>query len=339
MALSLLDAADPNLITLQMTARSLEMAGVQNARLRVDGGITGVEPPEFVAAGDLVATSSGEGAYDAILILQPKGRSLLRRWLLEARSVLKPGGSLFLAGANDEGIQAGVKDAGQVFGQGVVLAYQKGCRVVKFMASEELPVPEWAGEAGIIPGSWQDFSLRLNSHTFSIRSLPGVFSAGHLDEGSAMLLDHLRVEDGANVLDLGCGYGILGIAALRAGAARADLTDVNLLAVISARASLAANGLSGGTAFGRDVLWGVTSGIYDQIIANPPFHAGHEIQYAVAEALIEGSRTALVKGGRLTLVANRFIRYDRLMKSAFGQVSTLAENSKYYVLEAANGKR
>jgi 16S rRNA (guanine1207-N2)-methyltransferase len=54
----------------------------------------------------------------------------------------------------------------------------------------------------------------------------------------------------------------------------------------------------------------------------------------VARVFIDGAHNILKPGGRLVLVANRFIRYDQVIREVFGGVERLAETSKYWVLSA-----
>jgi 16S rRNA G1207 methylase RsmC len=66
---------------------------------------------------------------------------------------------------------------------------------------------------GIAPGTWVEFSINCSNHVFTIRCLPGVFSIDHLDEGTEMLLNTIEIVPGTRVLDVGCGYGIIGLCA------------------------------------------------------------------------------------------------------------------------------
>ena len=70
--------------------------------------------------------------FDAVLMQNPKGRSLARRWLVQAHLALVEGGSLFIAGSNNSGIQSMIKDAQELFNNGSILAYKKGNRVAQF---------------------------------------------------------------------------------------------------------------------------------------------------------------------------------------------------------------
>jgi 16S rRNA (guanine1207-N2)-methyltransferase len=268
----------------------------------------------------------------------PKGRKLARRWLVEAQAALKPGGALYLAGANEQGIQSAIQDAAALFGGAAVLRYKKGNRVARAAAGRAAPPagrPEWAGEAGIAPGTWREFEVGVRGHVFRLRSLPGVFAFDDdLDEGTRLLLDHLEVAPGTQaVLDVGCGYGIIGLAAARLGAGHVDMVDVNLLAIASARENIAGNAISNAEAFLSDAFSAVGDKRYDLIASNPPFHTGKSVDYAVAQAFIEHARSALKPGGRLLLVANKFIRYDQLMRTTFNAVECLVETNKYHVLQ------
>jgi 16S rRNA (guanine1207-N2)-methyltransferase len=287
--------------------------------------------------------------YQTVIMSLPKGRKLARRWLVEAWGALRPGGELYLAGANPEGIQAVIKDAGSLFGNATVLAYRKGCRVAR-MLKQSLPgaAPErdfaqvhsseheWAAEPGLSRGSWIEFTASVGEETFSLCSLPGVFSSDHVDDGTALLLEQLTRSEvqGRRVLDFGCGYGLIGMTAARLGAAWVDLLDVDLCALAAAQKNCTRNQISHARTHPSDVLDAIDAERYDLILSNPPFHAGKQVEYGMAHTFIANSRAVLLPGGRLVLVANRFIPYDRLLQEVFGNVNRLAETGKFHVLES-----
>ncbi len=192
--------------------------------------------------------------------------------------------------------------------------------------------PDWTRAAGIEPHSWVEFSISLKEHPYTIRSLPGIFSFDHLDEGTEMLLTTAQISPGAKVLDAGCGYGIIGLFAAVNGAAMVHLVDNNLLAIVASQETLSLNGIRNVQVFAGDLLDPVLPDKYDLILSNPPFHTGMAVDYQVAHALIEASLLTLNPGGQLVLVANRFIRYDRLIKEIFGNSSILSESGKFHVL-------
>jgi 16S rRNA (guanine1207-N2)-methyltransferase len=274
-----------------------------------------------------------ENSQDAVLMLIPKGRALTRRWLVQAFHVLKPGGHLYLAGSNRLGIQSLTRDAAQLFGAGTVLGYKKGNRVVEFSRQAAHPAPPaWASAPGIAPHTWVEFAVTVSDHSLTVCSLPGIFSHDHLDEGTTLLLDNIRIPAGARVLDVGCGYGIIGLSAAIMGAGLVHLVDSNLLAIAACRRTLALNGIENVAVFSGDLLDPVRGNKYDLILSNPPFHAGQAVDYQIARAMIGGSHQALNPSGQLVIVANRFIRYDRLIKEIYGNGSILAESGKFHLL-------
>lgn len=316
---STLVLSDPNVIALEMSKRTLEANGVTGA----------------VVSRAISVLSEVAGKFDAVVMEIPKGRQLLRRWLVETHQALKPSGQLFLAGANDEGIQSAAKDAKALFGQGEVLRYRDRNRAVRFVRDgDRRTALDWAEEPGISPGTWREFEVAARGETYRIRSLPGVFSYDRLDEGSELLLSAMKVPTGARVLDVGCGYGILGMAAARVGAGSVEMTDVNLLAVAAAGENITLNGLTNVTVYPGDAL-GEVQGRFHLILSNPPFHAGKSVDYQIAEAFISQSRRYLERGGELLIVCNKFIGYDIPMRQFFGHAEVAAENTKFHVLRAS----
>lgn len=278
-------------------------------------------------------------SFNTIFVQIPKGRLLARRWLIQAHRALIKGGKLYLGGSNKAGIQSVIKDGCELFGNGYVLGYKKGNRVALFTKlTEGVPDAEWVVSPGIAPGTWFEFTINFHNQHYHIRSLPGVFSYNHLDEGTQMLLNSVKIPPGGSVLDVGCGYGIVGLYAARQGAGNVDLVDNNLLATASCSATLALNGGSNAQVFAGDLLDPVSNNEYDLILSNPPFHAGHQVDFQIAEALIAQSQLALSPGGMLIIVANRFIRYDNLIKAIFGNVTLMNESGKYHVLSGLKSR-
>jgi 16S rRNA (guanine1207-N2)-methyltransferase len=308
---------DINSTALEVSRLTLEANHTLNVNI-----LTDVDIPEEL-----------NGKIDVVLIQIPKGRQLSRRWLVQAYNALAVGGNLYLAGSNKAGIQSVIKDTQGLYGSGKILAYKKGNRVAHFTkkASHE-PGPDWADAPGITPHTWVKFFISLSNQTFQIHSLPGVFSYDHLDEGTEMLLRISKIPPDAKVLDVGCGYGIIGLFAAANGAGLVHLTDNNLLAVAACRETLDQNHITNAQVFAGDLLDPIASNKYDLILSNPPFHTGHAVDYQITQAMIGQSFQALNPGGQLIIVANRFIRYDRLIQYIFGNNTILAESGKFHVL-------
>jgi 16S rRNA (guanine1207-N2)-methyltransferase len=278
----------------------------------------------------------GAESFDIVSLEIPKGRKLTQHWLVEAFYLLRAGGCLYLAGENDLGIQSIIKDARALFGNAVILGYKKGHRAALARKVDvPLNLPEWALESGIAPNTWTQFEALVKKANYEIFSLPGIFSFDRLDEGSALLLDVLQVPEKADILDVGCGYGIIGMfAASQLNPTRVDLVDSNLLAVAAAQKNIFENKIQNAQAFASDLLSGVSQKQYQVILSNPPFHAGKEVNYDITHSLLHQAYSALKPEGEIILVANRFIHYEHLLKNVFQNVKILAESNRYHVLSA-----
>jgi 16S rRNA (guanine1207-N2)-methyltransferase len=312
-----LTVSDPSLIALRMAARTLaanRLAGVTVSQA-------------------LSLLPEGAGSFDRVVILAPQSRALARRWLVEAQKLLRPGGALNIAGANGGGIQSLIADAAALFGAATTLGYGRGSRVGEALRqASPPPPPPWTLAPGIAPGSWLDVAADLPGGPVTLASLPGVFSADRLDAGTALLLQHSGLGHGLRVLDAGCGYGPIGVAAARLGAAQVDMLDVNLLAVAAAQENIHRLGLANAAALPSDALEAAAGRRYDLVISNPPFHAGKAVDAAMADAFISQARGLLAAGGRLALVANRFLPYERRLAPLFPRVEVAAESRSYRVL-------
>ena len=86
--------------------------------------------------------------------------------------------------------------------------------------------------------------------------------------------------------------------------------------------------------YAADLLSNLTDRQYSLIVSNPPFHAGKSIDYSITTAMIQQAHRVLTPNGRMIIVANRFIRYEQVLKQYFPKVSVLAQNNRFHVLEA-----
>jgi 16S rRNA (guanine1207-N2)-methyltransferase len=314
-----------------------------SAQLLVQEQLASKAEVQFTVLFDIDLPQASHGSFDQAALLIPKSRPLARRWLLAAYLALKPGGYLYLAGPNDLGIRPIIKDAETIFSTSTILAYKKGNRIARLLKPLDGPAypggVDWVSEPGIAPGTWQEFQFEWRGTSWKFYSLPGVFSSDQLDDGTRLLLDQLQISADARVLDFGCGCGVIGIIAARQGAATVDMVDVDLLAIASARKNVAAYQLSNVRCLAGDGLSPVADQRYTHILSNPPFHSGRSVNYRVTDEFIAGSGRLLEKGGQLTLVANRFIPYEKTLERYYRKITRLAETSRFQVLSAGSPKK
>jgi 16S rRNA (guanine1207-N2)-methyltransferase len=164
----------------------------------------------------------------------------------------------------------------------------------------------------------------------------GVFASERLDPGTALLIEALDPGPTARVLDLGCGWGAIGVAAARAAPnGTIVLTDVNRRAVLLARSNLRRNGIQNAEVRPGSLYAPVRDERFDLIATNPPYHAGRENVLRI----LDGAPRHLAEGGRLLIVGkgSQGIQfYQRWLAERWGReaVAIRRRGGGYRVLEA-----
>jgi 16S rRNA (guanine1207-N2)-methyltransferase len=163
----------------------------------------------------------------------------------------------------------------------------------------------------------------------------GVFASSGLDPGTALLIENLEVGEKDRILDLGCGWGAIGIAAARsAPKGSVLLTDVNRRSVMLARGNLRRNSVANAEVRQGSLYEPTAAEQFDLIATNPPYHAGRPAVLSI----LEGAPTHLRPPGRLVIVGkgSQGIRfYQQWLEERWkGGVEVLARGSGYRVLEA-----
>ena len=139
-------------------------------------------------------------------------------------------------------------------------------------------------------------------HELDLVSGSGVFAQGRVDIGTAVLFRETEPPAAGRVLDLGCGYGVIGLAIAKAGAATVTAVDVNERAVLLANENAASIGVA--DRFAASTPDGVPpDATYDEIWSNPPIRIGkaalHELLLTWLPRLVPGGRAVMVVGKNL----------------------------------------
>ena len=173
--------------------------------------------------------------------------------------------------------------------------------------------------------------VKVRDKTFSFYTDNGVFSKRGLDFGSRSLIESiLDLDIHGNVLDIGCGYGVIGIILSSFFHGNYDLVDVNKRVIHLAKMNVSLNKVSGVNVFCSDVYSGVSKK-YNFIVTNPPIRVGKEILY---KFLFE-AKDYLVSGGSLIFVINKDQGAKSVIKdlSLIGNVSILKKNKGFFVIK------
>ncbi len=157
-----------------------------------------------------------------------------------------------------------------------------------------------------------------------------VFSPGGIDRGTLAMLSKVTLNTGDKLLDLGCGYGAVGIAAAKIiGAENVIMCDISENAVKLAVKNAALNGLDGVKIIRSDGVKEIKDNDFTLILSNPPYHT----DFSIAKEFIEYGWKKLVRGGKMFMVTKRREWYKNKLISVFGGVR-IYEIDGYYVFEA-----
>lgn len=177
------------------------------------------------------------------------------------------------------------------------------------------------------------------------------FSRDRLDLGARAMIeamDNNTLPDAANIADLGCGNGVLGLHAISSIAKdinkqdklrNISFIDESYMAVAAAKENYL-NVISNTDKKSTAPLFIVQDSVkktdtnYDWIICNPPFHIGTAMDTYIANRMFQQSYAALQRKGQLWVVANRHLQYESQLKKIFKNYKIILSNKKFVVITA-----
>lgn len=177
----------------------------------------------------------------------------------------------------------------------------------------------------------REISVLLNDTKYTFISDNGVFSKGEVDYGSIALLKVLLKQDfTGNILDIGCGYGTIGlILAKNFPECNFLLSDVNIRACALARENKKSFGVKNVEIIESDIFQNIDKN-FDYIVTNPPIRAGKKVIYSI----FEQSYHHLNQNGSLFIVIRRSHGAESAQKfihSVFGNCELLKKDKGFYV--------
>ena len=260
--------------------------------------------------------------FDTVIVYFPKAKALAPYLFNLAAKHLKPQGQLIVVGENKGGIKSLPKQLPSYFDKAFKVDNARHC--ILFTSELNSPAPELKLKDWI-----SRYQIETPQGQVTICNLVGVFSEKKLDEGTQLLLANLPKMSG-NVLDFGCGSGVIAAALLKAQPElQLECVDINAMALASCELTMEANGFKA-KVFASDGL-AQTSLRYDGIISNPPFHDGLASTTDIATNFVKDSASNLKARGIFHIVANRHLPYSDTIAEYFGSVNVAAENNKYKI--------
>ncbi|MFC4098322.1 class I SAM-dependent methyltransferase [Paenibacillus xanthanilyticus] len=174
----------------------------------------------------------------------------------------------------------------------------------------------------------------LRGQKFRFMTDAGVFSKTGIDYGSRVLIDNVEVPANAEVLDVGCGYGPIGLTMARlVNQGHVTMVDINERAIELASENAKINEISNVTIVQSDVFEAVRDRKFDIIVTNPPIRAGK----AIVHRILEEGAELLKPGGSMWVVIQKkqgAPSAEAKLETVFGNVEEVTKDKGYRILKA-----
>lgn len=161
-----------------------------------------------------------------------------------------------------------------------------------------------------------------------------LFSPRNLDTATLSMLDEINFENENKVLDLGCGYGVVGILAAKIiGENNVVMCDIDIEAVNISKNNAILNNVPNINIIQSDGLNNITDNDFSLILSNPPYHT----DFSTAKHFIEKGFYRLILNGKFIMVTKRLDWYKNKLTSVFGGVKVKEKNGYYiFISEKRN---
>ncbi|ENW7463658.1 23S rRNA (guanine(1835)-N(2))-methyltransferase RlmG [Salmonella enterica] len=280
----------------------------------------------------LDSTADYPQAPGVVLIKVPKTLALLEQQLRALRKVVTAH-TRIIAGAKARDIHTSTLELFEkVLGPTTTTLAWKKARLINCTFSN----PQLAAAP-------QTLSWKLEDTGWTIHNHANVFSRTGLDIGARFFMQHLPENLDGEIVDLGCGNGVIGLSLLAKNPqANVVFVDESPMAVDSSRLNVETNLPE---AFERcefminNALSGVEPFRFNAVFCNPPFHQKHALTDNIAWEMFHHARRCLKINGELYIVANRHLDYFHKLKKIFGNCATIATNNKFVILKAVKQGR
>uniref|UniRef100_UPI00403F3CD1 class I SAM-dependent methyltransferase n=1 Tax=Candidatus Enterococcus willemsii TaxID=1857215 RepID=UPI00403F3CD1 len=182
---------------------------------------------------------------------------------------------------------------------------------------------------------FEEWSFELKGKTFRFVTDSGVFSRDTVDYGSRVLIDAFTWEElpEGTILDLGCGYGPIGLSIAYASGRQVEMVDVNERALDLAQRNAQRNQIDTVDIHASYIYDSLNQTQYAAIISNPPIRAGKQVVHQI----LTDSYPLLKTGGTLTIVIQKkqgAPSAQKKMQETFGNAEIIKKDKGYYIIQS-----
>ena len=263
----------------------------------------------------------------AVVIKIPKTLALLEHQLQALREVITAD-TVIIAAAKAKDIHRSTLELFEKWvGETTTSLAWKKSRLVFAKLTAEPPT----ASSGLL--SWP-----LDGTSYTVHNHANVFARQSLDIGARLFLQHLPSQLEGEIVDLGCGNGVVGLLALEQNPeAKVHFVDESWMAVASSQLNVEKNlptDLARCEFTVNNSLSGFIGGSLQAVLCNPPFHQQSVITDHIAWQMFRDAKRCLGYGGELRVVGNRHLDYHRKLKKLFGNCQLIASDARFVVLRA-----
>lgn len=181
----------------------------------------------------------------------------------------------------------------------------------------------------------EQWSFELRGKKFHFVTDSGVFSRNTIDFGTRVLIDAFEWETlpSGRLLDVGCGYGPVGLSLAAVTGRTVEMIDINQRAVALAQENAKRNQIEQVNIHPSNIYETLKEKEYAAIVSNPPIRAGKKVVHEI----LTGAHPLLVVGGTLTVVIQKkqgAPSAEKKMLEVFGNVDIVTKDKGYYILKS-----
>lgn len=182
---------------------------------------------------------------------------------------------------------------------------------------------------------FEQWSFKLRDKVFQFVTDSGVFSRATVDYGSRVLIDAFEWSElpEGKILDVGCGYGPIGLSLAHASQREVEMVDINERAVGLAQENARRNEIDNVDIHPSNIYEVLHEESYAAIVSNPPIRAGKEVVHTI----LEEAFALLKENGTLTVVLQKkqgAPSAQKKMQEVFGNAEIIKKDKGYYIIQS-----